>query len=311
MKRDIYICKNWSEYNAFLCRGCAIDECHRLKDMSTEKLEYSEKRMKAAMESKEDTMIFKLLFLPHIKAFAKGTINEPLLINYRDERLKGNECGTSWFLSFEAAKGAAKQLFQEDHYIGYMTIYLDKEIYEPLKFPVKVNLFKRSEKDARLCAKINNHPEIDGLQNKGKFFFPDPSWKDAIEGPAIVTLTYEQSNYGFIIGKPAKLENVLKEKDKFVQYLREEKREKFSCIEGDTELKIVNSPIRGTYMYVKGIDTFNGRQDPMEYCGYFTYKYVMPEKPSFSIVDAPWIEDDADKYAERSMTVAEFIRENR
>lgn len=314
MKRNIYICRNWSEYNAFLCRGCAIDECRRPNDIAVEKLEYSEKRMREAMNSKGENMIYKLLFLPKIKNSRRGTIEKPLLINYRDERLSGHECCTSWFLSLEAAQGLARQIFPEDGYVAYMTIYLDLEIYEPLRFPTKVNIFKRSEKDQRLCAKINTHPEVDGLINKGKFFFPDPSWKDVVEGPANVSLVYELSNYGFIIGKPAKLENVLEENliGKFVSYLQEEKKARFSYVKDETNLKIVNSPIRGRYLYVQGINTFNGRREPMEFCGYFTYEYsVGPEKPSFSMVIAPWVVDDAEKYMERSMTVAEFLLEHK
>ena len=75
-----------------------------------------------------------------------------------------------------------------------MAITLHPAEYGSCQFPAQVELsYREKEGTGRkvLCTRFNAHPERDGLYAEGKYFFPDKSWEDPVEGPALVTIANE------------------------------------------------------------------------------------------------------------------------
>lgn len=115
---------------------------------------------------------------------------------------KATDC---WYTSQEDACREAVRVFPDkgSHGVVYVRGTLNCHVYEPIEFPVSVFMSyavnKKTGKES-LCARLNAHPEIDGMYATGKVFFPDKSWKDVHFGAAEVTITKEMDTYGFISG---------------------------------------------------------------------------------------------------------------
>lgn len=114
-----------------------------------------------------------------------------------------------FYLTAREALDAEELLHEELPFSGLVALHL--EIDKPsTSTEFKVELRKNNK--GGLYTFINNHPELSGSTAEGKCFFPDRTWKEAKEGEALVTVTYERETYGFITGKMLNPVNAVGEK---------------------------------------------------------------------------------------------------
>lgn len=89
-----------------------------------------------------------------------------------------------------------------DFDVDYAEIHWDK--YPEPKFPMEV-VIESDNKDGeqRFFARINTHPNLDGIKSSGKMFFPDRSWveKGVHVGPAKVKVKFEKPTFGIMLGE--------------------------------------------------------------------------------------------------------------
>lgn len=206
---------------------------------------------------------------------------------------------TSWYYTETEAKSAAKacrlkpaETFNgKDYYTVQFATINTKEI-DPLppKFPVR---FQKDEK-GRLYTRFDAHPELTGISQNGKVFFPDRSFKNADIGDAIVSVSMEKDKFGFVTGEMVKFD---------CPHFREvldwawEKN-----LSPDSELVIINHPARGRYY---AIYDGTGYERILYYRNDEGKPYVGGE-----YVYCPIVEEDVARYTERRETLTQFFFED-
>ena len=107
------------------------------------------------------------------------------------------------FVGYFLSKESGDAYLAESDYKGEVSIVECNMRFDHIPdpvFPLNVRL-SRNEKDGRLCARIVTHPDVVGRKSKGKRFFPDRSWVDAVPGYAKVNVFLEMPKYGFLTGE--------------------------------------------------------------------------------------------------------------
>ena len=198
-----------------------------------------------------------------------------------------------------------------------MAITLHPAEYGSCQFPAQVELsYREKEGTGRkvLCTRFNAHPERDGLYAEGKYFFPDKSWEDPVEGPALVTIANEEAGYGYLVGEPIKLPNVLDKKvsHEFIWYLKNQIEAKHPDIKKNAKIGIANSPVRGRYVFLQGIEenrnSCDWQKKATPFSAYFSYCET-PDGIVFSYNRAEWLRSDIRQHSERTMTADELVCE--
>ena len=92
-----------------------------------------------------------------------------------------------------------------------------------------------------LFTRINNHPEQLGSMAKGKVFFVDESWSDAVPGIARVQIRKEGPNYGFIVGEMVQL--AIPDAHDLAAFLRDE-------LDGNLDYRVLERHQTATGYYV-------------------------------------------------------------
>lgn len=208
---------------------------------------------------------------------------------------------TSWYLTDEESVAAAKAMhfqpidsFGGKDYYAYQLGFIHTECIEPLleKFEVE---FKLNDK-GRLYTRINAHPERDGEKSSGgKFFFPDKNFVTADIGKAMVSISKEFNNYGFLTGEMVKVEDV-PEMKAILDWAWEERLP----IE---ELVVINHPGRGRYYAIDDGETVLPIRQ-MQFLGE-SQKYIYASK-----VGVDEVRHDIEKFTERRATFYEFFAED-
>ena len=208
---------------------------------------------------------------------------------------------TSWYLTDEESVAAAKAMhFQpidsfggKDYYV-YQLGFVHTESIEPLPEQFEVE-FKLNDK-GRLYTRINAHPERDGEKSSGgKFFFPDKNFVTADIGKAMVSISKEFGNYGFLTGEMVKAEDV-PEMKAILDWAWEER----VPIE---ELVVINHPGRGRYYAIDdGEDISVIRQ--MQLFGE-SQKHIYASE-----VGVDEVRHDIEKFTERRATFYELFAED-
>lgn len=86
------------------------------------------------------------------------------------------------------------------------------DIYDNPVFPRSVELVldeaKLMNKEVCLYCNIITDPNVSGMRTKGKIFFPDRSWsaQGIYPGAASVTIKFQKSNYGIVMGTQEKFD---------------------------------------------------------------------------------------------------------
>lgn len=211
----------------------------------------------------------------------------------------GHETGrvTPWYLTDDEAIKAAEAMhfkpidvFNGKKYYAYQTGYLNTEFIEPIQ-QVEVE-FKLNDK-GRLYTRLNAHPERDGKNiSGGKFFFPDKSFTTADVGKAVVSVSKEFDNFGFLVGKMKKVDDIPEIKD--ILDWAWEKRAPHE------ELITINHPGRGRYYAV------NDGEDIFPIC---QMQFLDEDHPHIYADEYTWIpaELDAERYIEDRATFFELF----
>lgn len=208
---------------------------------------------------------------------------------------------TSWYQTDEESVAAAKAMhFQpidsiggKDYYV-YQLGFVHTECIEPLPEHFEVE-FKLNDK-GRLYTRLNAHPERDGEKSSGgKFFFSDKNFVTADIGKAMVSISKEFDNYGFLTGEMVKVEDV-PELEAILDWAWEERLP----IE---ELVVINHPGRGRYYAIDdGEAIFPIRQ--IQFLG------ESQECIYASKVGVDEVRHDIEKFTERRATFYEFFAED-
>jgi len=207
---------------------------------------------------------------------------------------------TAWYFTESEAIEAAKacHLHPADTYNGKdyycrQTAVVCTEKVDPLPQKFTVD-FKRDEK-GRIYTRFDAHPELTGNspEGKGKIFFPDHNFKAADVGEALVSVSKEMDNFGFVTGEMVKFDCP---DMKAVLDWAWEKENPYS------ELVIINHPARGRYYAV-----WDGKG--------FSQVFQDTDLEGNSIVYSAYtyddvIKEDAERYTERRATFSQLFFED-
>ena len=155
---------------------------------------------------------------------------------------------TSWFMTEDEARDGAKQLQIQNGFLREALILGDKR--EPLPDVFQVE-WEANTKGEGFVTKLNAHPEWDGMYASEKIFFPDRSFVEVCEGPALVSISHEKDSYGFLNGHMVSFEETsptLEELINMDHYHGED-----ATLEDVTEhLTMIDHPYRGKYFTCQG-----------------------------------------------------------
>lgn len=134
-----------------------------------------------------------------------GDLNEILRDTTSVFRFNADYLSRNFYFSREAAQEAAEKAGLADHPTGGIQEgHICPAQYKPVKLPTEVFLL---ENEKGLYCRMNLHPEIFGMHQKGKMYFVDRSCRDDLcFGPAVITEVHERTSYGFMIGHAKQFE---------------------------------------------------------------------------------------------------------